>query len=66
MDNHSTDTQCDRWFTAQHADLWATIDCIRRHRDHDTSTMTDEELLDALGYEGKKMQKIASLIRSRR
>lgn len=66
MEKHTTDTPCDRWFVAEHADLWASIDYVRACKSRTMDGMEDDELLDSLGYEDRKIEKMASVIRERR
>ena len=66
MEHHTTDTQLSRLFIADNADVWATIDIIRNDKVGEIDAMTDESWADSLGYDEKRLVKIASLVKSRR
>jgi hypothetical protein len=66
MEQHTTDTQPSRFFVANNADVWATIDMIRNSRSGEVMPITAEDWADDLGYDDKQLVRIASLVRSRR
>jgi hypothetical protein len=66
MEQHTTDTQPSRLFVANNADLWATIDIIRNSQDGKVMPIATEDWADSLGYDDKRLVRIASLVRSRR
>ncbi len=66
MEKHTTDTQCDRWFVSEHADIWSSIDYVRGCKQRNMDGMDDDDLLDSLGCEERKIEKMASVIRNRR
>ena len=66
MEQHTTDTQPSRFFVANNADLWATIDIIRNSQNGEVMPIATEDWADGLGYDDKRLMRIASLVRSRR
>jgi hypothetical protein len=66
MEQHTTDTQPSRFFVANNADVWATIDMIRNSQSGEVMPITAEDWADDLGYDDKRLVRIASLVRSRR